>query len=74
MPVPDPADLRRELDAARTLSGRHHAGCVVIVRLDHREFGAIVKVITAVLATRPDQADWRDYIAWASRAPGGTMG
>lgn len=52
-------------------AGRHHAGCLIIIRLDHREFGAILQVITAALATRSDQSDWRDYIAWASRAHSG---
>ena len=47
-------------------AGRHHTGCLVIVRLDHREFGAILRVIEAALATRPQQEAWRDYVAWAS--------
>lgn len=46
-------------------AGRHHAGCLIIVRLD--EFGTIIRTIEAALATRPDQADWRDYTAWATR-------
>jgi hypothetical protein len=49
-------------------AGRHHAGCLMIVRLDHRDFGAILRVIDAALATRPEQAGWRDYAAWASPA------
>lgn len=48
-------------------AGRGHAGCLVIVRIDHREFGATIQVIEAALATRPEQADWRDYVAWATR-------
>lgn len=48
-------------------AGRSHAGCLIIVRLDHREFGAILRTTEAALATRPAQAQWRDYTAWASR-------
>lgn len=49
-------------------AGRHHAGCLVIVRIDHSDFGLVLQVIDGALATRPEQAEWRDYTAWASRA------
>jgi hypothetical protein len=48
-------------------AGRSHAGCLVIVRLDHREFGPILRTIDTALATRPEQERWRDYTAWAGR-------
>lgn len=49
-------------------SGKHHAGCLLFVNLDHRQFGEILRMVDAALATRPDQQDWRDYTAWAARA------
>lgn len=48
-------------------AGRRHAGCLIIARIDHREFGKILRLIEKALATRPEQADWRDYVAWATR-------
>lgn len=50
-------------------AGRHYAGCLLIVGVDHREFGEILRLIDAALATRPDQRDWKDYTAWVSRTP-----
>jgi hypothetical protein len=49
-------------------SGRHHAGCLLLVNLDHRQFGEILRMLDAALATRPEQGDWRDYTAWAARS------
>ena len=48
-------------------AGRHHTGCLIIVRLDHRAFGEMLRLTGAALATRPSQGDWHDYTAWASR-------
>lgn len=50
-------------------AGRHHAGCLLIVGVDHGEFGEILRLVDAALATRPDQRDWKDYTAWVSRTP-----
>lgn len=50
-------------------AGRHHAGCVLIVGVDHGEFGEILRLIDTALATRPDQTDWKDYTTWVSRRP-----
>lgn len=49
-------------------AGRHHAGCLLIVGVDHGEFGEILLLDTA-LDTRPDQRDWKDYTAWVGRTP-----
>jgi uncharacterized protein DUF5615 len=46
---------------------RHHAGCLLIVGIDHGEFGLILRVIEAALSNRPDQDAWRDYTAWGTR-------
>ncbi|MGH2804542.1 MAG: DUF5615 family PIN-like protein [Thermoleophilaceae bacterium] len=49
-------------------AGRHHAGCLVIVGIDHAEFGLTLRVIDAALATRAEQRSWRDYVAWGTRS------
>ncbi|MGI8513056.1 MAG: DUF5615 family PIN-like protein [Solirubrobacteraceae bacterium] len=48
-------------------AGRHHAGCLIIVGIDHSEFGLILRVIDAALAGRSDQDAWRDHAAWGTR-------
>jgi hypothetical protein len=47
--------------------GRHHAGLLMIVGVDHGEFGSILRIVEAALAHRPDQAEWRDYSTWGTR-------
>lgn len=42
----------------------------MIVGIDHAEFGLILRVIDAALATRPEQATWNDYAVWGTRASG----
>jgi len=51
-------------------AGKHHAGCLILVGIDHGEFGTVLRVIDAAFATRPDPADWRDYAAWGTRRSG----
>lgn len=51
--------------------GRHHAGCLLIVGIDHAEFGLTIRVIEAALAAHPKQPSWRDRVAWGTRAVGG---
>jgi hypothetical protein len=62
--VKDFARITTEWAAA----GRSHAGCLLIVGIDHAEFGLILRVIEHATATRPDQADWTDYTAWGTRS------
>jgi Domain of unknown function (DUF5615) len=62
--VKDFARITTEWAAA----GRSHAGCLLIVGIDHAEFGPIVRVIEHALSTRPDQAAWIDYSAWGTRS------
>jgi predicted nuclease of predicted toxin-antitoxin system len=47
---------------------KSHAGCLLIVGIDHREFGLILRVINHALSTRPDQAAWVDYTACGTRS------
>ena len=49
-------------------ASRTHAGCLLIVGIDHAEFGLTLRVIEHALSTRPDQADWVDYTAWGTRS------
>lgn len=48
--------------------GRGHAGCALIVGIDHSEFGLIIKRLEKALSERPSQGDWIDYVAYISRA------
>jgi len=48
--------------------GRHHAGCLIFVGIDHSEFGLTLRVIDSALAARPEQQKWRDHVAWGTRA------
>lgn len=61
-----PAIVRRWAEAGRT-----HAGCAIIVRIDHSEFGAILDVITCAIAVYPAQAEWTDLTLFLSRTPRG---
>lgn len=49
-------------------AGKPHAGCLLIVGIDHAEFGLILRVIKHALATRAEQAAWIDYTAWGIRS------
>jgi len=62
--VADFARITTEWAAA----GRSHAGCLVIVGIDHGEFGLILRVIEHAIASRPDQESWHDYTAWGTRS------
>jgi hypothetical protein len=46
---------------------RQHAGCAIVVGIDHGEFGAILKTIAAALTARPDEADWNDLTQFLAR-------
>lgn len=50
---------------------RHHAGCLVIVGIEHSEFGLTLRVIEPALAKRSDQDAWRDCTAWGTRRRSG---
>lgn len=62
-------------DFARLVSewaaaGTSHAGCLMIVAIDHAEFGLTLRMIHAAAATRPQQDAWINYAAWGTRATG----
>ncbi len=50
-------------------AGRAHAGCMIVVGIDHGEFGAILDAIARELAARPRQADWVELTLFLARAP-----
>jgi len=58
------------LTGQRVAGGGHHAGCLLIVGIDHSELGLILRLIDAALAERPEQAAWRDHAVWGTRAAG----
>jgi hypothetical protein len=49
--------------------GRHHAGCAILVGIDHGEFGVILTRLAEALAARPEPTAWEDYTAFVSRHP-----
>ena len=52
-------------------AGRTHAGCAIVVGIDHGEFGAILDTVTRGLAARPRQDDWIDLTLFLARTSPG---
>ena len=50
-------------------AGRTHAGCAIIVGVDHGEFGVIIEIVAREMSNRPRQDDWRDLLMFLSRGP-----
>ena len=48
-------------------AGRAHAGCAIVVGIDHAEFGTILETIARELSTRPGQTDWTDLTLFLAR-------
>jgi hypothetical protein len=53
-------------------AGEQHAGCAILVGMDHSEYGTILRVLEGMLAARPQQEDWRDYTTFVSRRSAST--
>lgn len=51
-------------------AGRTHAGCAIVVGIDHGEFGAILDAIGSALATYSRQADWTNLTLFLARTHG----
>lgn len=49
-------------------AGRAHAGCAILVGIDHGEFGVILETIAAGLTARPDETDWIELTLFLARA------
>jgi len=52
-------------------AGRVHAGCAIVVGIDHGEFSAILDRIAQALTARPQQADWTDLTLFLARTSPG---
>jgi hypothetical protein len=61
-----PVIARRWAEARQT-----HAGCAIVVGVDHGQFGVILDTIARQLAGRPQQADWADLTLFLARAARG---
>ncbi len=48
-------------------AGRAHAGCAIVVGIDHGQFGAILQTIAATLTARPNEADWTELTLFLAR-------
>lgn len=48
--------------------GRSHAGCAILVAIDHGEFGVILRRLGTVLSDRSDPHSWRDYTCFVARS------
>jgi hypothetical protein len=48
-------------------AGRRHAGCAIVVGIDHSEFGVILEVIKGALRAQPEQAEWGDLTLFLAR-------
>ena len=57
-----PGVVRRWVEA-----GRSYAGCMIVVGIDHGEFGQILRAVKGQLQRRPAQADWVDFTIFAAR-------
>jgi hypothetical protein len=51
-----------------TEAGQSHAGCAMLVGLDHRHFGLILRRLEVTFRAHPNQDEWRDYLAFVGRA------
>ena len=49
-------------------AGTSHAGILLMVGVDHAEFGLTLRIIEAALAARPTQDAWTGYAAWGTRS------
>jgi NAD(P)-dependent dehydrogenase (short-subunit alcohol dehydrogenase family) len=65
-------DVKDFPDILRTWAeaGKSHAGCMIVVGVDHGEFGLIGKLVRAAIARYPSQDDWRDRSVFLSRYAG----
>jgi Domain of unknown function (DUF5615) len=50
-------------------AGREHAGCAIVVGIDHGEFGAILEAVGRQPMARPQQSDWANYALFVARTP-----
>jgi NAD(P)-dependent dehydrogenase (short-subunit alcohol dehydrogenase family) len=46
---------------------RDHAGCILMVGMDHSQFGTILRALESALGQRPDQQAWCNLAVFLSR-------
>lgn len=46
---------------------RLHSGCLIVVGIDHSEYGTVIRALERALAARPRAEDWSDYTAFVAR-------
>ncbi len=51
-------------------ANRKHAGCAIVVGIDHSEFGTIISVVEREMQARPTPNDWIDRTLYIARARG----
>lgn len=49
-------------------AGRSHAGCAILVGIDHSEFGLIIRRLEALFVDRSDPQSWRDFSCFVTRS------
>lgn len=63
--VKDLPDIARRWAEAQ----RPHAGCLIVVGIDHSEYGTVIRALERAFAARPDHEEWHDYTAFVARGP-----
>ncbi len=48
-------------------SGRAHAGCAIVVGIDHGEFGTILRVLEGLFEERSDPDEWSGLTYFVAR-------
>lgn len=49
-------------------AGRPHAGCAIVIGIDHSQFGTILRVLERTLADRADPRQWNDDTCFLATA------
>ena len=60
-----PAIVRRWAEV-----GRSHAGCAIVVGIDHGEFGTILRALEKLFEERADPSEWCECTYFVSRGEG----
>lgn len=48
-------------------AGMDHTGCIIVVGLDHGEFGAVLRSLSRVFSRWPNQREWVNRTAFIGR-------
>lgn len=50
------------------VAGRSHAGCAILVGIDHSEFNLIIRRLEELFLDRSDPRSWRDLVCFVTRS------